>query len=94
MKQVKVFACPEEEWVAAYTPRSALRFYLSETGVDFRWDMDGEMPQEVSPSEMDRLKFVEDGEPYDGPHKSFKEKLAQVVQDPGVTFPCWFAISE
>jgi len=89
----KVFACSDEEWVVAYSARSALKFYLSETGVDFRFDMDGKMPVEVCDSEMERLKFVEEGEDWDGPHKSFKEKLAEIVKDKE-TIPNWFAVTD
>lgn len=89
----KVFACSDEEWVVAYSARGALKFYLSETGVDFKWDMDGKMPVEVCDSEMERLRFVEEGEPDDGPHKSFKQKLAEMVKAKE-KFPGWFAVTD
>lgn len=95
MKRViKVFACSDEEWVAACSAKSALRFYLGETGVDFKYDMDSEMPVEVCDSEMDRLQFIEDvDEVEQGKKKPFKQKLTEMIRDK-VKFPCWFAVTD
>ena len=91
---IKVYACSDEEWVAACSAKSALRFYLSETGIDFKYDMDSEMPTEVCESEMARLLYIEDCQNVEqGEKKPFRVKLAEMVKDKK-KFPCWFAISD
>ncbi len=96
-RTIAVFSCSEEEWVAASSARSALKFYLGETGIDFKFDMEGEMPKEVCDSEMERLKFIEESDeshdPAVGTHKSFKVKLAELVKEKQ-KFPCWFAVTD
>ena len=82
-----------EEWVAACSAKSALRYYLSETGVNFKYDMDSEMPVEVCDSEMERLQYVEDEAGADGPHVSFKVHLEDLIKAK-TKFPCWFAVAD
>jgi|WetSurMetagenome_2_1015567.scaffolds.fasta_scaffold475621_2 hypothetical protein len=96
MKRViKVFDCSDgEEWVAACSAKSALRFYLGETGVDFKYDMNSKIPVEVCASEMERLQFIEDCDKTEqGEVKSFRQKLDELVKAKQ-KFPCWFAVSD
>jgi len=89
---IKVYECSDLEWVSACSPKSALRFYLSETGVDFKYDMDSKMPVEVCDSEMERLKFIDEGESEENA-KSFKAQLEAMVKAKK-KFPCWFACAD
>lgn len=87
---IKIYAMSDEEWVAAPSKFSALRWYMKETGLT-KLDLedDEDHPEEVSESEMDRLQFVEG----DDTKKSFRAKLAELIKE-GSKFPLWFAVTD
>lgn len=88
-EEIKVYAMSDEEWVAARTSFSALRWYMKETGLTKLDLEDSEYPQLVCQSEMERLQFMEDDET----KKSFKLKLTELIQERS-KFPLWFAVTD
>ena len=80
MTKIYVYECSEGEWVAARNQREALKFYISETGVSFRHDMEGVMPRRLNGEEMARFEFYEEHDADEGPHKSFRQKLDEIIR--------------
>ena len=85
---MKVFAMNDCDWWAAETLEAAKAAYLKETGLE-EADDPFDDPHELTPEEMDRLRFHSK----DWAVRSFQEQLDWMIAS-GQDFPAFFASTE
>lgn len=97
---IKIFAVNDCDWVAARSAEEALEFYMRDTRNDRATslgysDDDPEaataLPDELTPEDMHRLKFLSDDGP--GTRITFREQLDRLIAA-GQQFPVHFASTE
>lgn len=88
--KVRIYKVNEADWIAAHSLEEAERYYLKETWLPA--DEAIEDSHELSEAALDRLQRW-DEDPDDGPRKSFREALADDLQN-GLKAPYFFASTE
>jgi hypothetical protein len=85
---IKVFQLDDVEWWAGNSLEDCLKEARKHAGQESYEDAE-ELAGQLSDSEMQRLKFVDE----DGTRCTFEERLRDLVAE-GVQFPCLFAATE
>ena len=88
MSEIKVFLIGDHDWWVGTDAESCKQSYVQHYGLVRADDFDEEI-EELSPSDMKRLKYIEDGQP----DISFQERLEKIIAE-GIKFPCMFASTE